>query len=68
MQLLQTCIGPTICIGPESWCLSYSGFLLPISSKLRPHKIYDPCAIFLGAQLNDGDLVILSLYDFAQLR
>ena len=24
---LQICIGPTIRIGPESWCLPYAGFL-----------------------------------------
>ena len=26
MQPLQICIGPTIRIGQESWCLSYAGF------------------------------------------
>ena len=26
MQPLQICIGPTICIGRESWCLPYAGF------------------------------------------
>ena len=26
MQLLQNCIGPTIRIGQESWCLPYAGF------------------------------------------
>ena len=25
-QLLKNCIGPTIRIGPESWCLPYAGF------------------------------------------
>ena len=28
MQPLQICIGPTIRIGQESWCLPYAGFLL----------------------------------------
>ena len=28
MQPLQICIGPTIRIGRESWCLPYAGFLL----------------------------------------
>ena len=27
MQPLQICIGPTIRIGRESWCLPYAGFL-----------------------------------------
>ena len=27
MQPLQTCIGPNIRIGQESWCLLYVGFL-----------------------------------------
>ena len=27
MQPLKICIGPTIRIGPESWCLPYVGFL-----------------------------------------
>ena len=27
MQPLQICIGPTIRIGRESWCLLYAGFL-----------------------------------------
>ena len=27
MQPLQNCIGPTIRIGRESWCLPYAGFL-----------------------------------------
>ena len=27
-QPLQICIGPTIRIGLESWCLSYAGFFL----------------------------------------
>ena len=26
MQPLQICIGPTIRIGRESWCLPYAGF------------------------------------------
>ena len=26
MQPLQICIGPTIRIGQESWCLPYAGF------------------------------------------
>ena len=30
MQPLQTCIGPIIRIGRESWCLPYAGFLLLI--------------------------------------
>ena len=28
MQPLQNCIGPTICIGREIWCLPYAGFLV----------------------------------------
>ena len=28
MQPLQICIGPTIRIGRESWCLPYAGFLV----------------------------------------
>ena len=28
MQLLQNCIGPTIRIGQESWCLLYAGFFV----------------------------------------
>ena len=28
MQPLQICIGPTIRIGRESWCLPYAGFFL----------------------------------------
>ena len=28
MQPLQICIGPTLRIGQESWCLPYAGFLL----------------------------------------
>ena len=28
MQPLKICIGPTIRIGRESWCLPYAGFLL----------------------------------------
>ena len=28
MQPLQICIGPSIRIGRESWCLPYAGFLL----------------------------------------
>ena len=27
MQPLEICIGPTIRIGRESWCLPYAGFL-----------------------------------------
>ena len=27
MQPLQICIGPSIRIGRESWCLPYAGFL-----------------------------------------
>ena len=27
MQLLQNCIGPTIRIGRDSWCLPYAVFL-----------------------------------------
>ena len=30
MQLLQNCIGPTIRISQESWCLSYAGFFKDI--------------------------------------
>ena len=26
MHPLQICIGPSICIGQESWCLPYAGF------------------------------------------
>ena len=26
LQLLKNCIGPTIRIGRESWCLPYAGF------------------------------------------
>ena len=29
LQLLQNCIGPTIRIGWESWCLPYAGFFFP---------------------------------------
>ena len=29
--ILQNCIGPTIRIGRESWCLPYAGFLLSVS-------------------------------------
>ena len=32
MQPLQICIGPTIRIGRESWCLLYAGFFLFFSS------------------------------------
>ena len=28
MQPLQICIGPTISIGQEGWCLLYAGFFL----------------------------------------
>ena len=40
MQPLQICIGSTIRIGQESWCLSYAGFFgigatIPIVSRMR---------------------------------
>ena len=41
-------------------------FSLTNSSKLRHQKNYDPCAI--PRELNNGNLVIFSLYEFAQLR
>ena len=31
MQPLQICIGPTIRIGRESWCLPYAGFFIIVS-------------------------------------
>ena len=31
MQPLQICIGPSIRIGRESWCLPYAGFLVHIA-------------------------------------
>ena len=34
MQPLQICIGPTIRIGRESWCLPYAGFFRSISALL----------------------------------
>ena len=37
MQPLQICIGPTILIGRESWCLPYAGFL---NIHLNIHKKY----------------------------
>ena len=33
-QLLQNCIGPTIRIGRESWCLPYAGFLTKCLAKV----------------------------------
>ena len=37
MQPLQICIGPTIRIVQESWCLPYAGFLR-IPSQLFPRQ------------------------------
>ena len=31
-QPLQICIGPTICISQESWCLPFAGFFLITNS------------------------------------
>ena len=34
-QLLQNCIGPTIRIGRESWCLPYAGFFFSKKSHFQ---------------------------------
>ena len=41
MQPLQICIGPSIHIGRESWCLPYAGFLQDYSPVVysKPKKI-----------------------------
>ena len=46
MQPLQICIGPTIRIGQESWCLLYAGFFLPspIFPCLPIHK--ESCSLY----------------------
>ena len=33
MQPLQICIGPTIRIGRESWCLPYAGFFIEVTDR-----------------------------------
>ena len=38
MQPLEICIGPTIRIGRESWCLPYAGFLF--CNKVSYYYIY----------------------------
>ena len=38
MQPLQICIGPTIRISRESWCLPYAGFLVILKSFLKLNK------------------------------
>ena len=44
MRLLQICIGPTIRIGQESWCLPYAGFF--------PYRL--GCAIKAGKEEEDS--------------
>ena len=42
MQLLKNCIGPTIRIGRESWCLPYAGFfpcLVIVSFKIATSSL-----------------------------
>ena len=39
VQTLQICIGPTIRIGRESWCLPYAGFLLRVWIILKVLKL-----------------------------
>ena len=49
MQLLQNCIGPTIRIAQESWCLTYAGFFkLLLFSNLEVCK---PCLLYFDPSL-----------------
>ena len=50
----QNCIGPTIRIGQESWCLPYAGFLLTLPLYTLPVKsnITQIDASWLSMQLN----------------
>ena len=41
MQPLQICIGPTIRIGRESWCLPYAGFFLKETGIFLTFEIYE---------------------------
>ena len=41
MQPLQICIGPTIRIGRESWCLPYAGFFVYDLKKSFLSKLLD---------------------------
>ena len=36
MQPLQICIGPTIRIGQDSWCLPYAGFFYSLYGTVWP--------------------------------
>ena len=40
MQLIKNCIGPTISIGQERWCLPYAGFLYSKSHPAKTDNIY----------------------------
>ena len=58
MPPLLFCIGPTICIGQESWCLSYAGFsckcpsfcwfLIDVSNQERTRHSVIPCHVLDG--------------------
>ena len=40
-QALQNCIGPTICIGRESWCFQYAEFLTVSNREYLPDGYED---------------------------
>ena len=42
MQLLQSCIGPSIRISQESWCLPYAGFLVLVHHETLVRYLKDP--------------------------
>ena len=52
MQPLQTCIGPTIRIGRESWFLPYAGFFLQFAGfkgdSVLKNVDYSRTAVFPG--------------------
>ena len=50
MRPLQICIGPTIRIGRESWCLPYAGFFLVKPVNLRIY--FQNCCYFVCVSIN----------------
>ena len=47
MQPPQICIGPTIRIGRQSWCLPYAGFFFTVVDKVV--KLVDGGSVINGA-------------------